>query len=842
MKPLLCWSMVVALASTAVADGKRWTVDKAGTGDFENLQQAVDTASDGDVIVVLRAGVYPEFLVDDKELTIVARELEDVRARAISIRDLAAGKTVAMIGISTVAPSSRPALTLLDNAGSVRFERGQIDGSSEEGSLPGLLVQDCADVVVRGAFIRGAPDDVAPGPGLWVADSNVAVYDTIFEGGAGLGLPTDGGPGVHAISGFLFLSGCVSVGGTGSGGKVFGDPLGDGGPGIRVESSADVRAQATSLLGGGGGQTCIGERCECCGADGPSQEVVAGGNLELLRSQPRNFNQYASAFECGTLPINVSGQSGEQVRLLFSLESGFSYRPDQESVFGLGEPLVAFARRISDGGATGFLPLALGGPLLGEIDGNGVLQTEIPFRRLPTGCDAQVFFVQAALKQPGVGLGGLSPPATVVLLRDPFCGIERLHVDAAAAPGGSGDGWSTAISELDVALAQADADGIEEIWVREGVYLPAAAGGSRFASFVVPPDLRLYGGFKGVETRLEQRAIEVYRSVLSGDLEGDDVPGPGFLGNADNSVHVVILAAPGGQTVDGFTIEGGNADMGLDLDSRGAGVLASAVSSWTLANCTLVRNQAVTEGGGLYANGGSYVVASCSFLGNGASLGGGVYSVADGAQDALLVNDVFSGNLASSGAGLFASGGTTSGVTTGTGAISMVNCSFSANEADLSGGGARLVNLSMSYPVTIANSIFWANSDADGFIESSQVSVDPDPALVSIGFSCVEGLDQFAGSENVGSDPVFIDSLGPDGLSGTLDDDLQLGRTSPCIDSGQNLALPPDLADLDADADHDEPTPRDRMRRARQRDVAGTPDAGVEEAPIVDRGAFEQRD
>jgi hypothetical protein len=557
----------------------------------------------------------------------------------------------------------------------------------------------------------------------------------------------------------------------------------------------------------------------------------------MLTSPPRAFSQYATAHECEDLPVDVSGQPGERVRLLFSYDSGFEYRPELASVRGLGEPLVAFAHRVSDGGVTAFVPLLLESGAMGEIDGNGGLSTQIPFRRLPPGQDAQVFFIQAALREPGVGVVALTPPATVVLLRDPFCGIERLYVDGDASPGGTGEDWSSAISDLHVALALAETDGFEEIWVKEGVYRPDVPGGSRAASFVVPAGVRLYGGFRGDETRLEQRVIDQERTTLSGDLDGDDLPGLAFENNDENSIHVVTLALPGGQLVDGLTIEGGNASIGLDIDSRGGGVVANGVSSWKLANCTLVRNEAVTEGGGLYANGGSYVVASCSFLGSQAVFGGGMYSRADGVQDAVLVNCAFSGCRADSGGGLYASGGAM-----GSGTGSITSCSFSANGAEFFGGGARFVNLSVSYPFAVSNSIFWRNFDVGGVDESSQLSIDSHPALVGVSFSCIEGLDELAGNDNIGLDPLFVAPLGLDALTGTLDDDLGLDPTSPCIDSGLNVDLLPDVADLDADANDQEPTPRDRARRARRRDIASVPDMSPDTAPIVDRGAYELGD
>lgn len=57
------------------------------------------------------------------------------------------------------------------------------------------------------------------------------------------------------------------------------------------------------------------------------------------------------------------------------------------------------------------------------------------------------------------------------------------------------------------------------------------------------------------------------------------------------------------------------------------------------------------------------------------------------------------------------------------------------------------------------------------------------------------------GSVIVTAAPLFVDADGPDGVAGTLDDDLRLQAASPAIDGGDNEALPPDVTDLDGDGD-----------------------------------------
>jgi len=85
-------------------------------------------------------------------------------------------------------------------------------------------------------------------------------------------------------------------------------------------------------------------------------------------------------------------------------------------------------------------------------------------------------------------------------------------------------------------------------------------------------------------------------------------------------------------------------------------------------------------------------------------------------------------------------------------------------------------------------------------------------------------------------------SSGSDGQWGTADDDygdLRLQHGSPCIDAGDNAAVPADISDLDGDGDVTEPIPFDLAGMARFFDDLLTPDTGLGTPPIVDMGAYE---
>ena len=124
-----------------------------------------------------------------------------------------------------------------------------------------------------------------------------------------------------------------------------------------------------------------------------------------------------------------------------------------------------------------------------------------------------------------------------------------LLVDAGAE--GDGPGWARGHRDLQDALAAAKPG--TEIWVAAGTYKPDRGTGDRTASFQLKSGVALYGGFAGGETRRDQRDAKKNKTILSGDLKGDD--GPDFAQNDENSYHVVTARRTDRTAVlDGFII------------------------------------------------------------------------------------------------------------------------------------------------------------------------------------------------------------------------------------------------------------------------------------------------
>ncbi|MBL7775024.1 MAG: hypothetical protein JNK89_03430, partial [Saprospiraceae bacterium] len=258
----------------------------------------------------------------------------------------------------------------------------------------------------------------------------------------------------------------------------------------------------------------------------------------------------------------------------------------------------------------------------------------------------------------------------------------RIYVNKNAGGANTGASWADAYNNLQAALAAAQEGA--EIWVAQGTYTPSAPGGSQTATFLINKNLNLYGGFAGTECYLPERNIELYPTILSGDLNGNDVAGDLQTNRADNSAHVLrINTGIGNQMLlDGFTLRGGHAD-GSGGQVNGGGLYSFGAP--VIRNCIFEQNYAASSGGGLYFNGNGANgarVEHCRIEKNRAEstfdAGGGLYiRLADG-TGIFVDHCVFSENtVASRGAGIACYQSN----------LTVTNSLFSENINDEQGGG-----------------------------------------------------------------------------------------------------------------------------------------------------------
>ncbi|MBN1506973.1 MAG: right-handed parallel beta-helix repeat-containing protein [Sedimentisphaerales bacterium] len=295
----------------------------------------------------------------------------------------------------------------------------------------------------------------------------------------------------------------------------------------------------------------------------------------------------------------------------------------------------------------------------------------------------------------------------------------------------------------------------------------------------------------------------------------------------------------------------------------GAGVFG-VESSPTLTNCTFQDNEAGLQGGAMFGedcnsvwidctfhanwsgDGGAVCsteasdsrITGCRFLGNAArGLGGAVF---DAGQSLEITNSLFSGNMASDDGGAVALAG---------GPALLTNCTFNRNVAEGEETGQALAV--RDAVATVANCVFWDHVDA----ALAQIALTRTVSSTELAVSFCDVLNGASGvirrgaativwgEGNVETDPRFRDPAGADHVAGTADDDLHVRPGSPCVDAGDDTAVPMDDDDLNANGNRAERVPYDLDGQPRFVDHADTPDTGVADAPlypaVVDIGAYE---
>jgi hypothetical protein len=316
-----------------------------------------------------------------------------------------------------------------------------------------------------------------------------------------------------------------------------------------------------------------------------------------------------------------------------------------------------------------------------------------------------------------------------------------LYVDAnATGPTHDGSDWCHAFLTLHEALAAA-ASGTT-VRIADGDYIPDTTDLSdpREATFQLINGLTLEGGYAGCEAPdPDERDIEAYDTVLSGDLAGDD--GPDFADNDENVCHVVTGSGTDETAVmDGVTISGGNADDSPSHTSGGG--MLNADGSPTLIRCTFRRNWAEAGGAGVSNGSGSPTLDNCIFSGNAtgdspSSGGGGMLT---GSGSPILTDCTFSENRAFHGGGMFNSHGRPT----------LTGCTFSGNSAAGSGGGMY----NFAYPPgeqssTLINCTFYGN-DA-GSHGGGMRNWDSSPTLDNCTFASNLAIYSGGGMGNGGS-------------------------------------------------------------------------------------------
>ncbi|UCF15111.1 MAG: hypothetical protein JSW59_17015 [Phycisphaerales bacterium] len=349
---------------------------------------------------------------------------------------------------------------------------------------------------------------------------------------------------------------------------------------------------------------------------------------------------------------------------------------------------------------------------------------------------------------------------TSALLLSALCTLalaKTIYVDDDANGANNGTSWTDAYTFLQEALADAaQAEKPVEIRVAQGIYKPNQGLVAipefdwRTATFKLINGVTLKGGFTGLgASDPNVRDVEAYETILSGDLNGDDVEVADPVGlweeptRSENSYHVLTGSwIDESAVLDGFLIIGGQADGHLLDDGpfnqyrlRKGGGMHNHESSPTLNNCTFNGNSA-EWGGGMGNYESSPTLNNCTFSGNWTNkTGGGMYN---NYSSPTLTNCAFSGNWTIRNGG---------GMYNWESSPKLTNCTFAQNSAD-NGSALACGHVESRFPsnVELINCIL-----RDG---GNEIRNDDNSTIVMT-YSNIQG--GYPGEGNIDADPLFAD-------------------------------------------------------------------------------------
>lgn len=196
---------------------------------------------------------------------------------------------------------------------------------------------------------------------------------------------------------------------------------------------------------------------------------------------------------------------------------------------------------------------------------------------------------------------------------------------------------------------------------------------------------------------------------------------------------------PSGSLIDGFTIMNGMTDGSLDV---GVGIQCDGCYT-TIKNCIVKHHAGVQYGAGI--------------------------DIRNSAEP-VIVNTIFADNQASVAA---------SAVSMYKASATFMNCTFYGNS-----GGTSFINASSASSFT--NCIFWDNTPVD---IGGDLGGDPDITFSDVQVAADVYPDNvYPGEGNINIAPGFVD---PENWN------FRLSTDSNCIDSGNNIGVETEIADLD---------------------------------------------
>lgn len=395
MISLMVLLLLTVSAAPALGQGQVLIVDDdGGSGvDFDNIPDAVNAASDNDVVLV-RHGTYSGdwVTIDNKSLTISSDHGATVTLDSIFFRvqNLAAQKKVTFRGLysSQFVPGYATAFEFLFNDGTIWMEDCDLYGGLiTSGNDPLVRAFACDRLVIQRCVLKGLNAGISPGldptAAMMIMNTSAYLHDCTLTGGLGIGphgfYMTHGYPGATVRGGKLYASGGGFYGGTAG--------AGFGGHGVHLIDGDPEYYHANVTHQGGGGTWPA--------SPGNPLEVSSGFEQELFI--PAHSFEATSPHHLGsTVSLTFNGDPGESVILLFNT------MPEGQFFLGHNGPLLV-------GLSSVFLwPL-------GTIPANGELSFQVQTPGLP-GLDFFELYHQALYVPAGGGKAILGPGSFILYL------------------------------------------------------------------------------------------------------------------------------------------------------------------------------------------------------------------------------------------------------------------------------------------------------------------------------------------------------------------------------------------------------------------------------------------
>ena len=266
-----------------------------------------------------------------------------------------------------------------------------------------------------------------------------------------------------------------------------------------------------------------------------------------------------------------------------------------------------------------------------------------------------------------------------------------IYVDLNATGSKNGSSWDNAFINLQTAMDSASYG--DQIWIAKGVYTPEIIDLPQDSNFFrISKTVELYGGFEGNETTLDQRDWSTNTTILSGDINEDDIDDNFEDNKDDNTMHVVAALAEN-IIIDGIQLSYGKSRIVTDpsLINSHAYYGAGLISAFPIAlkNCYFKQNYASWGGAIYFYPSMNYIqIDSTRFENNLSELAAGAINI--GNSNAQINTCIFDNNKSKlrTGGAIFCWQNTSSQFDTT--AVQISHCTFTKNQGNI--GGAITYN------------------------------------------------------------------------------------------------------------------------------------------------------